>query len=142
MISYNLVDRPWIPCRMADGAGPVLLGLQDVLLRASEIREISAESPVVTASLHRLLLAILHRNFGPSGAREWANLWEAGRFETARIVEYLARWRSRFDLFDEVRPFYQCASLSKADKKPIAQMAPELASGNNATLFDHSTSGL
>nr|WP_258189017.1 type I-E CRISPR-associated protein Cse1/CasA [Candidatus Hakubella thermalkaliphila] len=48
------------------------------------------------------------------------------------------KWRDRFDLFRDDKPFYQMASL--ATKKPISvnRLATEYASGNNVTLFDHS----
>ena len=62
-ISFNLIDEPWIPC-ILDGTR-VELGLRDVLAQAQQLREIRGDSPLETASLHRLLLAVLHRIFGP-----------------------------------------------------------------------------
>ena len=146
MFSFNLVDQPWIPCRFPDDSRPVLLGLKETLARAHEIREIESGSPIVTASLHRLLLVILHRHFergyGPVSADEWAALWKQGCFDETLVRDYLHNWRDRFDLFHPDRPFYQCASINKpeGERKPAALLSPELASGNNATLFDHSNS--
>jgi CRISPR system Cascade subunit CasA len=104
------------------------------------LQAISDSSPLVTAALHRLLLAILHRCFGPATPEDWAVLWR-GRdkgFPMDRIRSYLLAWRHRFDLFDEARPFYQTAKLrSQKRKAPASKLLPELASGNNATLFDH-----
>jgi CRISPR system Cascade subunit CasA len=50
----------------------------------------------------------------------------------------LERWTSRFDLFDAAHPFYQAPSLDFQYAVPISKLAPELTSGNNPTLFDHS----
>ena len=52
---FNLLDEGWIPCVM--NTGPVEeLGIRDTLLRAGRIRRISDPSPLITISLHRLLL--------------------------------------------------------------------------------------
>lgn len=136
MASFNLVDQRWIPCVMHDGRTEEM-GIQDTLLKAAEIREVLDSSPLVTAALHRLLLAILHRNFGPESLTEWRGLWEHGRWDGAVLMQYLADWRPRFDLFDEDRPFYQVADIA-ADLSPIARLELQSASGNNPTLFDHS----
>lgn len=137
MPSFNLVTERWIPCIMEDGRSDEL-GLQDVLVRAHEIREIFDSSPLVTISLHRLLLAILHRNFGPANLPEWKTLWNRGRWDEAKLSNYFNKWHHRFDLFDEKRPFYQTPELEGAEKHPVLRLAMEVSSGNNATLFDHS----
>src|SRR4051794_16935489 len=100
MPSFNLVDECWIPCiRLADNRR-VELGLRDVLVQAPTIREVYDPSPLVTVALHRLLLAILHRNFGPRTLEAWCALWRRGAWDTAVLDEYFACWRHRFDLFD------------------------------------------
>ncbi len=136
MASFNLVDQRWIPCLLHDGRTEQL-GIQDTLLKAAEIREVLDSSPLVTAALHRLLLAILHRNFGPTSLTEWRVLWEYGRWDGAVLTQYLTRWMPRFDLFDEERPFYQVAEMGDGRQSPVARLAMEVASGNNPTLFDH-----
>lgn len=136
--SFNLVDEKWIPCIMLDGESREL-GILETLSRAHEIREIFDPSPLVTASLHRLLLAILHRNFGPASIEKWKNLWEAGQFDEEVLQGYFDKWRSRFDLFDKEHPFYQTAEFGKRKMKtvPVNDLLPEMAKGNNPTLFDH-----
>lgn len=134
--SYNLVDQPFLPCLMADGpAGE--LGLRECLARAHEVREVWDGSPLVTAALHRLLLAVLHRVLGPASLTEWKALWAAGRFDSARLDDYWAKWGDRFDLFDAGRPFYQTAGFRTDDPAGVSRLAHEWASGNNPTLFDH-----
>ncbi len=134
--SFDLIREPWIPCIGLDGES-VELGLADTLCRAHRIREVLDPSPPVTAALHRLLLAILHRVLGPSSTDEWRELWRAGQFDSARITDYLDHWSHRFDLFDEERPFYQTPGMAEKLFKPVSILCAEQASGNNATLFDH-----
>jgi CRISPR system Cascade subunit CasA len=134
--SFNLIEEPFIPCLLADGS-PIELGLRETLARAPELREIRDGSPLVTLALYRLLLAILHRNFGPANLRDWKRLWEAGRWDQNKLDDYWQRWRGRFDLFDNEFPFYQMAGFRVKEPSSINRLAHELASGNNATLFDH-----
>ncbi len=136
MIAFNLVDEPWIPVLLPDGTTQSL-GLADTFARASEIREIADPSPLNVVGLHRLLLAITHRVFGPSSMVAWSKLWDRGAFDQAAIVSYLSEWRVRFDLFDAARPFYQLGTLDIGDAGPIADIAHELAGKAGADLFNH-----
>ncbi len=136
-LSFDLTQEGWIPCLMFDGSTDEL-SLADALIGAHTVREVVDPSPLVTVSLHRLMLAILHRVFGPRDTDEWAALWERGRFDEEMIHGYLTQWQHRFDLFDKARPFYQTAGMSEDMLKSVGNLAPELASGNNDTLFDHS----
>ena len=135
--SFDLVSEPWIPCLRLDGS-PDTLGLLDTLVQAHELREVVDASPLVTASLHRLLLAILHRNFGPPKYDAWRELWAAGRFDEGVLTDYFDQWRHRFDLFDEERPFYQTPAMPEKMLKDVTKLAEDAAAGNNPTLFDHS----
>lgn len=136
--SFDLVDAPWLPCVERQSRRPVSLGLRDVLVRAHELRELVDASPLVTAALHRLLLALLHRIVGPPSPDAWLDLWRAGCWEPGLIDAYLEQWRPRFDLFESERPFYQTTGVSaEYATTPATKLLLELASGNNATLFDH-----
>ncbi|MGD9891487.1 MAG: type I-E CRISPR-associated protein Cse1/CasA [Dehalococcoidia bacterium] len=132
--SFNLIDEPWLPCVLADGS-QTELGLRDALARATEIVEIVGDTPPITAALHRLLLAMLHRCFGPENAAAWQVLWQRGAFEMAAIDRYLDEWRPRFDLFDEARPFYQTAAVDVGGAGSVAKLL--FQADNNPTLFDH-----
>ncbi|NSW58706.1 MAG: type I-E CRISPR-associated protein Cse1/CasA [Armatimonadetes bacterium] len=134
---FCLISQPWIPCILCDGTQREF-GLLEVLARASDIREISDPSPPVTVCIHRLLLALLHRNFGPRNTDEWVGLWRAGKWDTRRLEAYFAEWETRFDLFDKERPFYQSPGMPDKMRKSVALLRMQAASGNNATLFDHS----
>lgn len=135
---FDLVDEPWLSCVRRDGRR-VELGLRAVLVEAHELSGLFDPSPLVTVALHRLLLAVLHRAYlGPPTFDDWADLWQAGRWDPSIVGDYLDRWRPRFDLFDPERPFFGVLSMEGARTLPVTLLAVEAASGNNATLFDHS----
>lgn len=138
--TFDLINEPWIPCRRLDGAF-VELGVRDTLATAHELRTIEGENPLVTAALHRMMFAVLHRALrGPQNDDEWRRIWKPGRFDSDVIDEYLRRWSDRFDLFHSEYPFMQVAGLGlpEGSRFPPAVLSVELASGNNDTLFDHS----
>ncbi len=135
--SFNLIDQPWIPCETLEG-GLAELGLRDVLANAHELRGVCGDSPLETASLYRLLLAVLHRVFGPPGTQAWFDLWRRGRWNSDSLNAYWDAWYDRFDLLhpDENRRFYQRKPLT-GDAGPIIQMV--FSSGDNPALFSHTT---
>lgn len=138
--SFNLVDEPWVPCIMPNGTLQEL-SLRDVLAHAHTLRELGGETPLVNAALYRLLLAVVHHVFGPGPGEtpdSWADLWERGAWDSARLDAYWAKWRHRFDLFDPEHPFYQ-REHPKASPKSVISLIYELASGNNPAFFDHHT---
>jgi len=136
---FNLVDEPWIPCLLPDHRAKEF-GLREVLARAHEVREIFHPSPLVVIALHRLLLAILHRNFGPETLPDWQVLWGQGRWNEDTLEHYFSKWRDRFYLFHPERPFCQVPKMADAKEHPVQKLAEEAASLNNPTLFDHSFS--
>jgi CRISPR system Cascade subunit CasA len=91
MPSFNLVNTEWLSCLLLPAAldrnsGMAVdsmaitqqFSLKQVLLHASQIRELIGESPPVTIALHRLLLAVLHRCLnGPRDSNEWAHMWRS-----------------------------------------------------------------
>lgn len=133
--SFDLVGERWVPCVTHQGATEEL-SLTDALLQAHTYRELGGESPLVTAALYRLMLAILHRVFGPEDRDAWCDLWARGRLEPTPLLEYLSRWRHRFDLFDGERPFYQ-GDHPTIPCNPIGNLLHELS--RDDTLYDHRT---
>ena len=73
---------------MGDG-GRELLGIREVLARAPAVAEVRGDSPLVIAALHRLLLAILHRNFPVEDSGQWAALWARKGWDDAVLDGYL-----------------------------------------------------
>src|SRR5689334_9174852 len=100
--SFNLLDKPWIPCVMADGRAREL-SVMDTLLQAHAVAEVVGDAPPVTVAMVRLLLAVLHRCFGPDNEGAWHALWQRGKFDPQPIDNYLAQVHPYFDLFDHQR---------------------------------------
>ncbi|WP_460171127.1 type I-E CRISPR-associated protein Cse1/CasA [Thermus sp. FJN-A] len=135
---FNLVEEPWIPV-LREGQ-VVEVGLREALLGAGDIARIETPSPLEEAALHRLLLAVLHRALmGPRRPEDALGWWREGRFPQKPIEDYLNRYRDRFFLFHPEAPFLQVADLPEENPLPWSKLLPELASGNNPTLFDHTT---
>lgn len=139
--TFNLIDEPWLGAVDANGTLKEY-SLRELLAQAHHLRALHDDSPLVVAAMLRMLLALLHRVYdGPRNSREWEAIWTASNgFDRTRLERYFAQWHSRFDLFDAEHPFYQTIHAA-VDKqiKPISTLLPELATGNNATLFDHTT---
>lgn len=131
-VRFCLLTEPWIPCERQGGT-LVHLGLEEVLVEAHTLAAVHDSSPLVTATIHRLLLAVLHRAFGPATLAEWCVLWNAPAFDAAALRAYLRPLLDRFDLFHPERPFLQVAGLRElltAESKapaatPAARLAPE-----------------
>ncbi len=137
MSDFNLIDEPWIPCIDLQGRG-VEYGIRDTLLKAHELREIYDNSPLVTVAIHRLLLALLYRaHEGPCDFQTWMVLFRNAGFDQYKLTGYLNKHRNRFNLVDDNYPFFQMAKLEMKKPVSVARLATECASGNNATLFDH-----
>ncbi|GAA1314521.1 type I-E CRISPR-associated protein Cse1/CasA [Saccharothrix xinjiangensis] len=135
---FDLLTERWVPV-LDDSGHARELGLEQVLLRAHELRRITGETPPMTAALHRLVLALLHRAYGPPTEEDWGALWKATALPEAPLREYLADKTSRFDLFDPERPFFQCPDLARLAPSTPFKLVPHRAVGNKVTLFDHTT---
>ena len=137
LVSFNLVSAPWIPVVHVDGTTR-FVGIGDALLEAHRIQRLTTLSPLAEVAVHRLLLAVLHRALdGPRDVFQVAEMYQAGHLPEGPIESYLQRWEHRFDLFHPTQPFYQVPDLPTNSPSPWTRLLPELASGNNPTLFDH-----
>ncbi|WP_019806823.1 type I-E CRISPR-associated protein Cse1/CasA [Saccharomonospora halophila] len=129
--SFDLVDQPWIPVRMRDGA-TTELSLVEVVTRAHEVATLSGDLPTQDLALVRLLLAILHRAWdGPGDLDEWERLWRAERLPTGPVVDYLDRHRDRFDLLHPETPFFQVAELrtGKGETSELSKLIADVPNG-------------
>lgn len=135
-VSYNLIDQPFLPLVDLQGK-PCLVGIRQTLLEAQHFNRISASFPQTNAAIYRVLLAILHRVFGPKDVDEWQMLWQHKHFDPQPVEQYLSQWHERFDLFAPDHPFFQ-------NRHPDVELKPAnallfLTSGGDAdTLFEHS----
>lgn len=146
---FNLIEEPWIPVvwrpetqGLPDHAGPDAspseLGLRDTLLHGHEIAEVADASPLVTAALYRLLIALVHAIYrGPEKRKDWVQMWRAGAFDTAKVCAYFDGWYDRFWLFHPERPFMQWPGHDLGNPVPSTLLNIAVASTSDATLFDH-----
>ena len=138
MKKFSLLEEPWIPVLREGRVEEV--GLREALLQARTITRIETPSPLEEAALHRILLAVLHRALsGPRRPEDALDWWREGRFPEGPLTGYLDRFHDRFFLFHPEAPFLQVADLPEDNPLPWSKLLPELASGNNPTLFDHTT---
>ncbi len=143
VISFNLVDRPWLPCVTLDGEYKPM-SLRALFEHAHEIRELVTEHPLTIPALMGILHCIIYRAIdGPKDIPQWAAMLKTGMFGR-EVQDYLRKWKPRFDLFCTKTPFYQTADLTNLDKNgkpsggvPITTIVQQLSSGNNKTVFDH-----
>lgn len=133
---FNLIDESWIPVRFPDGTRREL-SIRDTLLRAKDIAVIEDSSPLVVASLHRFLLAVLYRALeGPTDIDQ-AKGWFKDGLPADKIEAYLAKWRERFWLFDEKHPFGQIPDFEPKTWRAWTVLAAEHNADNAKVLFDH-----
>ncbi|NMC12042.1 MAG: type I-E CRISPR-associated protein Cse1/CasA [Chloroflexi bacterium] len=134
--SFNLIDQKWIPCVHLDGHLEEY-SLRETLTQAHTFRSIQGNFPLETASIYRLILAVLHSTYrGPHDHSDWAELWSQRKWDDQAIIRYLNSWQDRFDIFHPSKPFYQIAD-DRAKPKSIISLVMDMAAGNMATLFDH-----
>jgi CRISPR system Cascade subunit CasA len=136
MSRYNLIDEKWIPVRDLSGARKEL-GILDALTNAEKLASIEDASPLVTAALHRFLLAVLYRALeGPCDVDEAKKVFREG-LPKEKIQKYLETWKARFWLFDEKYPFGQNPNIPENEIEPWTKLTSEYNSTTNKVLFDH-----
>ena len=98
MFSFNLITENWIPVKTLSGEIKEV-SLKDALLKARDYKRIEDPSPLVVASLHRFLLAVLHRALkGPTEVSQNVE-WFKNGFSEKDISDYLDKWKDRFGDF-------------------------------------------
>jgi CRISPR system Cascade subunit CasA len=150
-ITFDLLKEKWLPCLDLNGK-PLVdeLSLRQVFAQADRLSAIQGDSPLVTISLHRFLLAVLYQAIylhvkRPTTISDWQSMWKLGHFDMRTIDDYFQRFSDHFDLFHPKHPFYQSLdAMGKEDEqgssfpKNVAEMmVQEVAWGHNATLLDH-----
>jgi CRISPR system Cascade subunit CasA len=149
-VSYNLLKEPWLLC-ITEKNQLQPLSLVDTILQAHHIRSIQADLPITTGSLYLFLIAFVMSALRLERVKDWESLWKMKQFPEKEVLDYAHQWEDRFDLFDPQHPFYQDPKFGEREKdiknlkkgkspvpKAISGLLLHLASGNNATLFDHS----
>lgn len=139
--SYDLVANAWIPVIGQDGALR-RVGLAELARSAGSLRAFAGPPPVRIAVL-RLVVAMLRDCLGPGlitpqQRRFW---WDRDALPGEEFEDYLRRHADRLRLFDPGRPFLQDPRLhgDRTPVKSVAELAPHLPTGNNATLTRRTT---
>lgn len=118
--SFSLLSDPWIDCTTTDGAN-LSLGIRDIFTGAHPVREVRGDSPTQDYAVLRVLLAIFWRahhpdtRVGPGETFSYSS-WAINALATTdgpdeAVLDYLERYRNRFDLLDPIQPFMQVADL-------------------------------
>lgn len=134
---FDLLEEKWIPCIAVPSYSGVqavdknhqvpLFSIREVLTEAKRFEEIIGDNPLVTISIYRLLIAILHDALkGPVDDKQWAEWWEAKAFPSESLNRYFEQNHSSFDLFSESRPFYQTAEFRQIGVVPLPKLGDKL----------------
>ncbi|TAH49283.1 MAG: type I-E CRISPR-associated protein Cse1/CasA [Chloroflexota bacterium] len=145
MIHFNLINDGWIPVSSLSSREISSIGVKELLRKASEYQCVQGDTPLETAAIYRLLIAFVHAAYADqdksslSDLETWRRLWlEEQRFDGDIIDAYCNKYQSRFNLFDDARPFYQHAKLT-GKVEPVSSLMGHVSSGADATLFNHNT---
>lgn len=134
---FNLLDDPWVPIVRGDGSAADC-GLRELFGEAPRIAELNPGSPLESAAVLRLVLAIVYRVFGNPSESWWQETWERGSFDLKVLEDYLECWGGRFNLFDEEKPFFQQGALKLKNSKPLSFFNFADSGTNNTSHFSHS----
>jgi CRISPR system Cascade subunit CasA len=142
---FNLLDEKWLLVLEPNGEKEEL-SLLELFQSAHEYAGLAGELPTQDVAILRLLLAIMHAALVPRKAVSespeddmldlWEEIWKSGKLPYEKISEYLEKWRDRFWLFDEERPFYQVKVIGAATEYEASKLNGELSeSSNKLRLF-------
>lgn len=138
--TFDLISSPWIT--VVDRGEETEVSLRDAIVNAHHIDALSlADGPNFAGQL-RLLMAVVMDAYGrPRDVEEWEDMFRAGSFDAALFDTYIERCgRTRFDLYDRERPFYQSAAMTADDApKTNAEIIPHVAAGKSPALFSTDT---
>ncbi|MFI3291725.1 MAG: type I-E CRISPR-associated protein Cse1/CasA [Opitutales bacterium] len=136
MNNINLVRDKWIKVK-SKHSNLQYCSLREIFTCGEDIEDLDM-LPIERISIMRLLICIVQ-----SSIRGPENLLELKFFKTQEgklslkenILEYLAKWEDRFNLFDEKYPFLQNPHISSSNLSDLATMDFEMPSGNNSQFL-------
>lgn len=140
-VSFNLWSQPWITVETAPGALETV-SIETLLTHAASYRALFEPSPLLVASIHRLLVAILQDILQPQKKRHLIDLWQQNAFPPDKIRAFGQSYAHRFDLFSETAPFLQSADIplrppKKGQGKSIGYLLAEQPAGTAVTHYTH-----
>lgn len=140
-VTFNLWSGPWINVVGIEG-DTRRLSLRDCLVTAHQLIGFEDPSPLVIASLQRLMAAVAQDIVAPTSVADLTRLLENGRFDADEVDRFGAQYDPRFELFSETTPFLQTADVglspSRDDrKKTVGYLFPEEPTATNINHFFH-----
>ena len=150
---FNLLVEPWIRLRKTDCTIEEV-SLTDALIHAHDYTALAGESPAQDAAILRLLIAVIHTVFyrvdengdplelqnEDDAFDRWVEIWKRKSFPESPILDYLDKWKNRFNLLDENRPFYQTPKASIGTPHTAAKLnGAILQSENKLRIFANRT---
>lgn len=129
-MNYNLVNEPWILLQDS-----TRISLRDLFSRKGSVE--LGGNPIERLLVFRLLLAICQRAMVLQDREDWI----AGSVETMKqeVLQYLEKWKERFDLYDEKYPFLQFPQITHSKKPiPLASLVLGVSSGNATVITENS----
>lgn len=133
MMSFNLIDQPWISV-VGQTWQRQDVSLTELFTTWETLKEIQADNPPTTLAIYRFLLAVLHRAYkGPKDIDDWEEIQQD---KGKKAIAYLNQWRDRFDLFHPDHPFMQDATINEKDAGEV-YLASVLHGNNTSTVFCH-----
>ena len=152
-MEFNLTEEAWIRVRDAQ-CRVTELPLPEALMNAHRYKALAGESPAQDAAILRLLIAVAYTVFyrtneqGQASELEdedealdrWEAIWNLGQLPAEPIRIYFEKWRGRFDLLDEERPFYQVPEAKIGTPHTAAKLnGVILQSENKQRIFSSRT---
>lgn len=133
VLSFDLLEQPWIICETGDSTEK--LSIRQIFDGSATPIQIRGDSPTQDYAVLRVLLAIFWRAHHSSafGSHDWEQWFIAKRKELVDngkddvVLEYLNRYRHRFNLFDAEAPFMQVADLdtTKSTRQSVSRILPD-----------------
>lgn len=139
--TFNLWHEPWITAERPDGVLETL-SIQQILHQAPDLRALYDPSPLITVSIHRLLIAILQDIFQPEAEDDLCEIWDEEKFTPDKIEAFGREFAHRFDIFSEDAPFMQSADLplipqKRGKGKSVGYLFQEENAGTAVTHYFH-----
>ncbi|MFW9879085.1 MAG: type I-E CRISPR-associated protein Cse1/CasA [Candidatus Thorarchaeota archaeon] len=137
-IEYNLLKEPWINAMDLTGKTCVM-GIEPLLKRAHELREIIDSSPVIQYSIYRFLIAFVMDAFTIQDIEDIELILDNGQLDKEIINNYIKKWYNRFDLFDSEHPFYQSppSQYDPSEVKDVSELFMQFPTGVSPIHFYH-----
>ncbi|MET9201503.1 type I-E CRISPR-associated protein Cse1/CasA [Gordonia sp. NPDC003585] len=127
--TFNLVDEPWIIATDLEGQTREY-SIAELVVSAHRLATIGGDLPTQQFAITRLLLAIVRRavDWGDWPIERWEELWATRELPAAELAAYLEKVRSRFDLLDPLKPFYQVPDFQSSSDafKPVGLLVSDV----------------